>query len=93
LDIWGNSRIFARMKKKSKFAIMLASLMMTSCSSVTESVKESFVNNLILEDRYKMILDGLQVTLLITLFAALGGQTRSAFPAGAYTLFRSCGLR
>ena len=67
MDIWGNSRIFARMKKKSKFAIMLASLMMTSCSSVTESVKESFVNNLIVEDRYKMILDGLQVTLLITL--------------------------
>jgi len=37
------------------------------------SVKESFYNNLIVEDRYRMILDGLQVTLIITLFAALLG--------------------
>ena len=34
---------------------------------------ESFYDNLIAEDRYKMILDGLQVTLLITLCAALLG--------------------
>ena len=32
---------------------------------------ESFYDNLIAEDRYRMILDGLQVTLLITLCAAL----------------------
>jgi len=38
-----------------------------------ESVVESFYNNLIAEDRYRMILDGLQVTLLITLCAALLG--------------------
>ncbi|MBQ2210823.1 MAG: ABC transporter permease subunit [Prevotella sp.] len=37
------------------------------------SIIESFFNNLIAEDRYKMILDGLQVTLLITLCAALLG--------------------
>ena len=37
------------------------------------SITESFTNNLIAEDRYKMILDGLQVTLLITLCAALLG--------------------
>ena len=36
-------------------------------------IVESFTNNLIAEDRYRMILDGLQVTLLITLFAALLG--------------------
>jgi polar amino acid transport system substrate-binding protein len=30
-----------------------------------ESVVESFYDNLIAEDRYRMILDGLQVTLLI----------------------------
>ena len=36
-------------------------------------VAESFSNNLIVEDRYRMILDGLQVTLLITLFAAVLG--------------------
>ncbi|MBR2244217.1 MAG: ABC transporter permease subunit, partial [Prevotella sp.] len=36
-------------------------------------VTESFSNNLIVEDRYRMILDGLQVTLLITLFAAVLG--------------------
>ena len=34
---------------------------------------ESFYDNLIAEDRYRMILDGLQVTLLITLCAALLG--------------------
>ena len=34
---------------------------------------ESFYNNLIVEDRYRMILDGLQVTLLITLCAAVLG--------------------
>ena len=38
-----------------------------------ESVVKSFYNNLIAEDRYRMILDGLQVTLLITLCAALLG--------------------
>ena len=37
------------------------------------SITESFTNNLIAEDRYRMILDGLQVTLLITLCAALLG--------------------
>ena len=43
--------------------------MLTGCSSLTES----FRNNLIVEDRYRMILDGLQVTLLITLCAAVLG--------------------
>ncbi len=38
-----------------------------------ESVVESFNDNLIAEDRYRMILDGLQVTLLITLCAAVLG--------------------
>ena len=37
------------------------------------NMAESFSNNLIVEDRYRMILDGLQVTLLITLFAAVLG--------------------
>ncbi len=37
------------------------------------NVAESFSNNLIVEDRYRMILDGLQVTLLITLCAAVLG--------------------
>ena len=37
------------------------------------SLTESFSNNLIAEDRYKMILDGLQVTLIITLCAAVLG--------------------
>ena len=40
---------------------------------LTDSVAESFRNNLIVEDRYRMILDGLQVTLVITLFAAVLG--------------------
>ena len=37
------------------------------------SVVESFYNNLIAEDRYRMILDGLQVTLIITICAVLLG--------------------
>ena len=38
-----------------------------------DSIVNSFYDNLIAEDRYKMILDGLQVTLLITLCAAVLG--------------------
>ena len=45
------------------------SMTLTGCTSLTES----FTNNLIAEDRYRMILDGLQVTLLITLCAAVLG--------------------
>ena len=37
------------------------------------SLAESFSNNLIAEQRYRMILDGLQVTLIITLCAAILG--------------------
>ena len=37
------------------------------------SVIESFYNNLIAEDRYRMILDGLQVTLIITLCSVVLG--------------------
>ena len=36
-------------------------------------IYESFYNNLIAEERYRMILDGLQVTLLITLGAVILG--------------------
>ena len=49
--------------------IALLVFTLTGCSSVAES----FRNNLIVEDRYRMILDGLQVTLVITLFAAILG--------------------
>ena len=38
-----------------------------------DSIVESFKNNLIAEDRYQMILDGLQVTLIITLCATVLG--------------------
>ncbi|MBQ7509735.1 MAG: ABC transporter permease subunit [Prevotella sp.] len=38
-----------------------------------EKIVDSFTNNLIVEDRYRMILDGLQLTLLITLCAAVLG--------------------
>ena len=37
------------------------------------SIYDSFYNNLIAEDRYRMILDGLQVTLLITFCAVILG--------------------
>ena len=41
--------------------------------NIMGSIAESFTNNLITEDRYRMILDGLQVTLLITFCAAIFG--------------------
>ena len=41
--------------------------------NIIGSIAESFTNNLITEDRYRMILDGLQVTLLITFCAAIFG--------------------
>ena len=49
--------------------LVCGSIALTGCTSLTES----FTNNLIAEDRYRMILDGLQVTLLITLCAAILG--------------------
>jgi len=41
--------------------------------NATWNIIESFNNNLIAENRYQMILEGLQVTLLITFFAAILG--------------------
>ena len=46
---------------------------MSNIIAFISSLTESFTNNLIAEDRYRMILDGLQVTLLITFCAALLG--------------------
>ena len=47
--------------------------MLTGCSNIVDSVVNSFNNNLIAEDRYRMILNGLQVTLIITFFAVILG--------------------
>ncbi|MBO4251024.1 MAG: ABC transporter permease subunit [Paludibacteraceae bacterium] len=41
--------------------------------SILHSIAESFNNNLIAEHRYQMILDGLQVTLLITFCSVILG--------------------
>ena len=49
--------------------IVILAWMLTGCTGIADS----FTNNLIVEDCYKMILDGLQVTLLITLCAAVLG--------------------
>jgi len=46
---------------------------MTIAMNGWTTLTESFRNNLIVEDRYQMILDGLHVTLLITLFAVVLG--------------------
>ena len=46
---------------------------MSNIIAMIGSLTDSFTNNLIAEDRYRMILDGLQVTLLITLCAAVLG--------------------
>ena len=47
--------------------------LLTGCSGSKWSMSDSFYNNLIAEDRYRMILDGLQVTLIITFCAAILG--------------------
>ena len=47
--------------------------MLTGCSGAKWSMSDSFYTNLIAEDRYRMILDGLQVTLIITFCAAILG--------------------
>ena len=55
------------------WTILATTLLLTGCSSLANNVAESFHDNLIVEDRYRMILDGLQVTLLITFCAAVLG--------------------
>ena len=62
-----------------KLFMMLAAILtlcgcfLTGCSGSKWSISESFYNNLIAEERYQMILDGLQVTLIITFCAAILG--------------------
>ena len=63
---------------KKRFWVLAATLicgcfLLTGCSGSKWSMSESFYNNLIEEDRYRMILDGLQVTLIITFCAAILG--------------------
>jgi polar amino acid transport system substrate-binding protein len=41
--------------------------------SFPKKVSESFYNNMILEKRYLLIIDGLKLTILISIFAALSG--------------------
>ena len=41
--------------------------------SFIKSVSDSFYNNIILEDRYKLIFDGLKVTIIISILSALLG--------------------
>ena len=44
-----------------------------------KSISESFYNNLILENRYKLIIDGLKLTLLISLLSAILGTILGGF--------------
>ena len=44
--------------------------------SLIAGIANSFTDNLIAEQRYRMILDGLQVTLLITFCAAVSSAGR-----------------
>lgn len=58
---------------------------MVCLSTFIESIVESFRDNLVVEDRYQMILDGLQVTLFITFFAVvIGTLFRRADDAAGY---------
>ncbi|MBQ7259385.1 MAG: ABC transporter permease subunit [Paludibacteraceae bacterium] len=55
------------------FFILTLTGILTGCTGMLRSVVNSFGNNLIVENRYQMILDGLQATLLITFCAAILG--------------------
>ena len=66
------------MKKKIQWVlaailIICGCTALTGCSNVTRSIAESFNNNLIVENRYQMILNGLQLTLLITFCSIILG--------------------
>lgn len=45
----------------------------------SQKISNSFYNNIILEKRYLLILDGLKITLIISLFAALFGSIIGGF--------------
>lgn len=57
-------------------------MVLTGCTNMTNSIVESFNNNLIAEKRYQMILDGLQVTLLITFLPHCSEQRSAGWSAG-----------
>ena len=58
------------------------------------NIADSFKNNLIVEERYRMILDGLQVTLLITLCAAVLAPCWAAWSVGPACIGEAgCGRR
>ena len=40
-------------------------------NGIWQEITDAVVNNLILENRYQLILDGLRTTLIITVFAAV----------------------
>ncbi len=56
-----------------------ASVSNTEKKGFFKSVTESFYNNLILENRYKLIIDGLKLTLLISILSALLGTILGGF--------------
>ncbi len=65
---------------RQKFQWILAAILiicgctaLTGCSNITRSIADSFNNNLIVENRYQMILNGLQLTMLITFFSTILG--------------------
>ncbi len=63
----------AVMIKKSDLAGFIAKTEKPVKKSFFKSVSESFHNNIILEKRYLLILDGLKVTIIISILAALFG--------------------
>lgn len=55
-----------------------ASAKAAASSSFFKSVKDSFYSNIILENRYMLIIDGLKVTLIITLLSCIVGTLLGA---------------
>ncbi|MEQ8175267.1 MAG: ABC transporter substrate-binding protein/permease [Syntrophomonadaceae bacterium] len=52
--------------------------MTASSSSLFKSIEDSFYNNIVLENRYMLIIDGLKVTLIITILACILGTLLGA---------------
>lgn len=77
--------VFSKPYFMDKFAFMVLSPGKTEELTFAESMKQSFYKNFIKEDRWRLVLNGLGVTLLITVLSVLLG---SVFGLGLFLIGR-----